>query len=248
MPNVIEIRNLSRVFINGSIEVHALSDINLTIQTGEFVAIMGASGSGKSTLLNILGCLDKPSAGDYFLDGVHVNLLKKNELADVRNQKIGFIFQSYNLLPRTTAIENVELPLIYNRNEKFKDIKTLAKNALDQVGLGNRIHHKQNELSGGQCQRVAIARALVNSPAIILADEATGNLDSKSSIEIAELFVRLNDEGRTIVMITHEPDIALYAKRIIGFKDGKIISDEPVEHRSGIRPTNEHFTTNQSNS
>jgi putative ABC transport system ATP-binding protein len=241
MSNVIEIQKLSRIFVNGSIEVQALSDINLTIKTGEFVAIMGASGSGKSTFLSILGCLDKASSGEYFLDGVHVNQLDKNELAEVRNQKIGFIFQSYNLLPRTSALENVELPLIYNRSGKFKDIKGLAKKALEQVGLGDRINHKQNELSGGQCQRVAIARALVNSPAIILADEATGNLDSKASIEIAELFVRLNNEGRTIVMITHEPDIAQYAKRIIRFKDGKIISDQPVENRSAIRPIEEHI-------
>lgn len=231
-PKVIEIRKLSRVFKNGDIEVHALCDVDLVIERGEFVAIMGASGSGKSTLLNILGCLDKATSGEYVLDGVHVNTLNKNQLADIRNQKIGFIFQSYNLLARTTAVENVELPLIYNRTGRFPDPKEIAKKALQQVGLGDRLEHKPNQMSGGQQQRVAIARALVNDPAIILSDEATGNLDSKSSIEIAELFVRLNDEGKTIVMITHEPDIARYAKRIITFRDGRIMTDKVVTERT----------------
>jgi putative ABC transport system ATP-binding protein len=228
IPNVIEVKNVSRVFKAGEIDVHALSEVNLIVRKSEFVAIMGPSGSGKSTLLNILGCLDKPTDGDYFLDGVHVNALDKNQLADVRNQKIGFIFQSYNLLARTTALENVELPLIYNRTGRFPNSKEIAKRALAQVGLSERAMHKPNEMSGGQQQRVAIARALVNDPSIILADEATGNLDSKTSIEIAELFVRLNNQGKTIVMITHEPDIAQFAKRIVMFKDGKIVSDQPV--------------------
>lgn len=234
---VIEIKKLSRIFKNGEIEVHALVDVDLVIGRGEFVAIMGASGSGKSTLLNILGCLDKASAGEYFLDGVHVNTLNKNQLADIRNQKIGFIFQSYNLLARTTALENVELPLIYNRTGRFPDPKAIAKKALQQVGLGDRLEHRPNQMSGGQQQRVAIARALVNDPAIILSDEATGNLDSKASIEIAELFVRLNDEGKTIVMITHEPDIAQYARRIITFRDGKIMTDKPVTERTPVGQT-----------
>lgn len=235
---VIETKKLSRVFKNGDIEVHALCDVDLVIERGEFVAIMGASGSGKSTLLHILGCLDKPTAGDYFLDGVHVNTLDKNQLADIRNQKIGFIFQSYNLLARTTAVENVELPLIYNRSGRFTNPTEIAKRALQQVGLGDRLEHKPNQMSGGQQQRVAIARALVNDPAILLSDEATGNLDSKASIEIAELFVRLNDEGKTIVMITHEPDIASYAKRIITFLDGKMVTDNAVRERTLVTVKN----------
>lgn len=237
VSKVIEMCNVSRVFKNGEIEVYALNDVSLCIEKGEFVAIMGASGSGKSTMLNILGCLDKPSSGDYFLDGVHVNTLDKNQLADIRNQKIGFIFQSYNLLARTTALENVELPLIYNRTGRFTNIHEIAKKALEQVGLGNRAMHRPNEMSGGQQQRVAIARALVNDPAIILSDEATGNLDSKASIEIAELFVRLNNAGKTIVMITHEMDIAQYAKRIVTFRDGKIIGDRSVTERTELQET-----------
>jgi putative ABC transport system ATP-binding protein len=229
---VIETKKVSRMFKNGEIEVHALTDVDIVIEEGEFVVIMGASGSGKSTLLNILGCLDKPTSGDYYLDGVHVNNLSKNQLADVRNQKIGFIFQSYNLLSRTTALENVELPLVYDRTGRFSNSKELAKKALEQVGLGNRTHHRTNELSGGQQQRVAIARALVNDPALILADEATGNLDSKASFDIADLFVRLNDEGKTIVMITHEPEIAQFAKRKIYLRDGKLLTDEIIKDRS----------------
>ncbi len=229
---VIETKNLSRVFKNGDIEVYALTNVNISINEGEFVAIMGASGSGKSTLLNILGCLDKPTSGDYYLDGIHVNNLNKNELAAVRNQKIGFIFQSYNLLSRTTAIENVELPLVYNRTGKFPNSKQLAEKALEQVGLKNRIYHKTNELSGGEQQRVAIARALVNDPALILSDEATGNLDSKTSIDVADLFVRLNNKGKTILMITHETDIAQFAKRIIYLRDGSVLTDEFIKNRS----------------
>jgi putative ABC transport system ATP-binding protein len=237
VSNVIEVKKVSRIFKNGDFEVIALKDVDLIIGRGEFVAIMGASGSGKSTFLNILGCLDKPTSGDYYLDGVHVNTLDKNQLADIRNQKIGFIFQSYNLLSRTTALENVELPLIYNRTGRFPNVRELAEKALAQVGLADRMLHKPNEMSGGQQQRVAIARALVNDPALILSDEATGNLDSKSSIEIAELFVRLNDEGKTIVMITHEPDIARYAKRIVTFRDGVILTDQPVTQRPALQST-----------
>jgi putative ABC transport system ATP-binding protein len=232
LKKVIETKKVCRVFKNGEIEVKALTDVSLVIEQGEFVAIMGSSGSGKSTYLNILGCLDLPTSGDYYLDGVHVNTLNKNQLADIRNQKIGFIFQSYNLLSRTTALENVELPLVYDRRGRFPNPKELAKKALEQVGLADRIHHKTNQLSGGQQQRVAIARALVNDPALILADEATGNLDSKTSIDIADLFVRLNDEGKTILMITHEPEIAQFAKRIITFRDGWILSDEIIKNRT----------------
>jgi len=234
MPSrkVIETKKLSRVFKNGEIEVHALTDVDMVINEGEFVAIMGASGSGKSTLLHIIGCLDRPTTGEYDLDGVRINELDKNQLADIRNQKIGFIFQSYNLLSRTTALENVELPLIYNRTGQFSNSKELAKKALEQVDLADRIYHKTNELSGGEQQRVAIARALVNNPALILADEPTGNLDSKSSIDIADLFVQLNDKGKTIAMITHEPEIAQFAKRIIYLRDGRIISDKAIKDRS----------------
>ena len=229
---VIETKNLSRIFKNGDIEVQALTEIDLVINEGEFVAIMGSSGSGKSTLLHIIGCLDRPTSGVYDLDGVRVNTLNKNELADIRNQKIGFIFQSYNLLSRTTALENVELPLVYDRTGKFSNYEELAKKALEQVGLADRIYHKTNELSGGQQQRVAIARALVNNPAIILADEPTGNLDSKNSIDIADLFVKLNNEGKTIIIITHEEEIAQFAKRIIYLRDGKILTDEIIKNRS----------------
>lgn len=229
---VIETKKVSRVFKNGDIEVKALTDVDLIVEEGEFVSIMGASGSGKSTYLNIIGCLDLPSSGEYFLDGVHVNSLSKNDLSDIRNQKIGFIFQSYNLLSRTTALDNVALPLVYDRTGRFSDPEKMAKNALIQVGLKDRIYHKTNELSGGQQQRVAIARALVNDPTLILADEPTGNLDSKTSIDIADLFVRLNDEGKTIIMITHEPDIAQFAKRMVTFRDGKILKDEKIENRT----------------
>ena len=230
--SVIETKNLCRVFSSGEIKVYALTTINIVIDKGEFVAIMGASGSGKSTLLNILGCLDKPSSGDYFLDGVHINKLNKNQLADIRNKKIGFIFQSYNLLSRTTALENVGLPLVYDRTGRFSNPTEIAKKALEQVGLGDRIYHKTNQLSGGQQQRVAIARALVNDPALILSDEATVNLDSKSSIDVSDLFVQLNNKGKTIVMITHEPEIAQFAKRMIYLRDGFVLTDEFIKNRS----------------
>lgn len=229
---VIETKKISRIFKTGKIEVRALTDIDLVIEEGEFVSIMGSSGSGKSTLLHIIGCLDRPTSGDYELDGVLVNALNKDQLADIRNQKIGFIFQSYNLLSRTSALENVELPLVYDRTGQFSNSKELAKKALEQVGLADRIYHKTNELSGGQQQRVAIARALVNNPALILADEPTGNLDTKNSIDIADLFVQLNNEGKTIVMITHEEDIAQFAKRMIYLRDGRILTDEIIINRN----------------
>ena len=232
LKKVIETKKISRIFKTGEIEVHALTDIDMVIEEGEFVSIMGSSGSGKSTLLHIIGCLDRSTSGEYELDGVRVNDLDKDQLADIRNQKIGFIFQSYNLLSRTTALENVELPLIYDRTGNFSNSKELAKKALAQVGLEDRIYHKTNELSGGQQQRVAIARALINNPALILADEPTGNLDSKASIGIADLFVKLNDQGKTIIMITHEPDIAQFAKRMIYLRDGRVLTDEIIANRN----------------
>jgi putative ABC transport system ATP-binding protein len=207
----------------------------MEINEGEFVAIMGASGSGKSTMLNILGCLDKPTAGEYMLDGVAMSKMNKNQLALLRNQKLGFIFQSYNLLPRTTALENVELPLYYNSKIKSRERREKAIHALDLVGLADRMHHMPNQLSGGQQQRVAIARSLVNDPVVILADEATGNLDTRTSYEIMELFQKLNDQGKTIVFVTHEPDIARFMKRNIVFRDGRIQKESMV--------TNRHFAS-----
>ena len=221
---VIQATNLTKVYNKGGgSEVHAVHDVTLEIARGEYVAIMGASGSGKSTLMNILGCLDKPSSGSLRLDGVEVSTLTDEELATVRNRKIGFVFQSFNLLARTNALENVELPLIYSDRT---DITRLAREALVSVGLADRLHHNPGELSGGQQQRVAIARALVTDPEIIFADEPTGNLDSKSSLEIMALFQQLNEKGRTIVLVTHEADIAEYSHRIIKIADGKIISDK----------------------
>ena len=231
MGTIIQTKNLIKDYVTGDITVRALKGVNLEIHKSEFVAIMGASGSGKSTLMNILGCLDVPSEGDYFLDGVHVNKLSKKELADIRNQKIGFVFQGFNLLSRTSALENVEMPLLYNRSIHYPDPSKLAKEALDKVGLGDRMHHHPNQLSGGQQQRVAIARSLINNPAVILADEPTGNLDSKTSIEVLSIFQELNENGITILLITHEHDIAYYAKRIIEVKDGMILKDYPVEKR-----------------
>ncbi len=222
---LIEIQDLSKIYIMGSNELHALKKINLTIEHGEFVAIMGTSGSGKSTLMNILGCLDRPTLGKYYLEGVDVNDKSEDELSDIRNRKIGFVFQSFNLIPRTSALKNVELPMIYAKIAPEKR-EERAKMLLERVGLGERLGHVPNELSGGQRQRVAIARALANEPPIILADEPTGNLDTKSSIEIMEMFTALHNEGKTVIIVTHEREIAEYTKRIVTFRDGNIISDE----------------------
>ena len=230
MP-VIRTEALTKTYVSGTNEVHALRGIDLTIERGELVAIMGTSGSGKSTLMNLLGCLDSPTSGSYELDGVRVDGLGRNELAAIRNQKLGFVFQGFNLLPRTTAVENVELPLLYDRSGKKRDTKALAIAALERVGLGERLDHQPSELSGGQQQRVAIARALVTSPALVLADEPTGNLDTRTTIEVMALFQELNAEGTTIVIVTHEPEVAVYAKRIVEVRDGRSVRDEPVKNR-----------------
>lgn len=241
-PNsIIELMSLSKNYSVGSETVKALRDVNLTIESGEFVAIMGASGSGKSTLLNILGCLDKPTRGDYWLDGKNVYSMKRNQLANIRNTKIGFVFQSYNLLPRTTALENVELPLLYNSSISNKLRREKAENALESVGLADRMKHLSNQMSGGQQQRVAIARSLVNDPVIILADEATGNLDTKISFEIMMLFQELNTNGITIGFVTHEPDIAAFTKRNVVFRDGRIIKDITVKNNSSAQSALEHL-------
>ncbi len=224
---IIKIENLCKVYQNGSIKVEALKKINFSVEKGEFVSIMGPSGSGKSTLMNIIGCLDRSSSGCYELDGVDISSLDDVKLAKIRNLKIGFVFQSFNLLSRVTALQNVELPMIY-AGIRAKERRTKAKEALERVGLAQRMHHKPNELSGGQKQRVAIARSLVNSPAIILADEPTGNLDSESGEEIMAIFQELNREGVTVVLVTHEPDIAEHTKRIISFKDGFLVKDIQV--------------------
>ena len=220
---VIELDNVKRNFLVGDEVVHALKGVSFKIYEGEFVTIMGKSGSGKSTLLNQLGCLDTPSSGEYYLDGVSVRTMSRNDRAILRNRKIGFIFQNYNLLPKTTSVENVELPLMYNSSVGPEERKRRAIEALKAVGLGERLYHKSNQMSGGQMQRVAIARALVNDPAVILADEATGNLDTRTSFEILVLFQKLHAEGRTIIFVTHNPDIAKYSSRNIELRDGHII-------------------------
>ncbi len=227
---VIELDNVKRNFLVGDEVVHALKGVSFKIYEGEFVTIMGKSGSGKSTLLNQLGCLDTPSSGEYYLDGVSVRKMSRNDRAILRNRKIGFIFQNYNLLPKTTSVENVELPLMYNPEVGPEERKRRAIEALKAVGLGERLYHKSNQMSGGQMQRVAIARALVNDPAVILADEATGNLDTRTSFEILVLFQKLHAEGRTIIFVTHNPDIANYSSRNIELRDGHIISDEYNHH------------------
>jgi putative ABC transport system ATP-binding protein len=230
---MIKIDNLTKVYDTGSIQVEALKKINLEIGKGEFIAIMGPSGSGKSTLMNILGCLDRPSGGKYRLDGEKIEELNDVQLAAIRNKKIGFVFQSFNLLPRMSALKNVELPMMYaGIAPKARGERAMA--ALERVGLGDRMHHKSNELSGGQRQRVAIARSLVNDPAIILADEPTGNLDTKSGNEIMGIFQELNEEGSTVILVTHEAEIAAYAKRIVAFRDGEIVEDRLVERRTVI--------------
>ena len=228
---VIQTDKITKTYVSGTNEVHALSNVDLTVTRGEFVAIMGTSGSGKSTLMNLLGCLDTPTSGSYTLDGVRVDGLGKNELAAIRNQKLGFVFQGFNLLARTSAVENVELPMLYDRSGRKRDTRALAVAALERVGLGSRLDHQPNELSGGQQQRVAIARALVTEPALVLADEPTGNLDTHTTIEVMALFQQLNEQGITIVVVTHEPDVAVYATRIVQLRDGQICRDAPVTNR-----------------
>ncbi|MGA1977352.1 MAG: ABC transporter ATP-binding protein [Bacteroidales bacterium] len=232
---IIEIKSLKKDYYIGEITVHALRGVDMNITEGEFVAIMGMSGSGKSTMLNILGCLDKPTSGQYLLDNVDISTLNKDSLAKLRNKKLGFVFQSYNLLPRTTALENVELPLFYDSKVRAKERKERAIKALEAVNLADRMHHMPNQLSGGQQQRVAIARSLVNDPILILADEPTGNLDTRTSFEIMDLFQDLNAKGRTIVYVTHEPDIAKFATRNVIFRDGKILKENIVSDRSSAK-------------
>ncbi len=230
-PPVIQVRDVHKTYQLGETQVHALRGVSLEIRRGEFVAIMGASGSGKSTFMNILGCLDKPTSGQYLLEGTDVSVLGKKQLAAIRNRKIGFVFQGFNLLARTTALENTELPTLYARVPR-EERHRRAIEALKMVGLGDRIDHFPSQLSGGQQQRVAIARALVNQPAILLADEPTGNLDSRTSVEVMEIFQSLNDRGLTVVLVTHEHDIAQFTRRSIIFRDGKIRRDEPVANRA----------------
>jgi putative ABC transport system ATP-binding protein len=231
IPLVIETDKLAKTYVTGTTEVQALKGVDLCVTRGELVAIMGASGSGKSTLMNMLGCLDTPTSGSYTLDGVRVDGLGANELAALRNQKIGFVFQGFNLLARTSAVENVELPMLYDRRGRKRDTRALALAALERVGLGGRVDHQPSELSGGQQQRVAIARALVTEPALVLADEPTGNLDTRTSIEVMQVFQQLNAQGTTIVVVTHEADVAVYATRIVQMRDGLICRDEPVADR-----------------
>jgi len=229
MNKALETRNLKKIYQMDYIVVNALNDVSLTVEKGEFIAIMGASGSGKSTLMNILGCLDKPTEGKYFLDGIDVSDLSRDTYASIRNKKLGFVFQGFNLLSRTTALDNVEVPLFYGDKKISKnEARQRSLEALKMVGLENRINHVPNKLSGGQQQRVAIARALINNPEIILADEPTGNLDTQTSVDIMKLFGALNDKGITIILVTHEPDIAAFAKRKIVMKDGRIIEDTEI--------------------
>jgi putative ABC transport system ATP-binding protein len=234
---VIRLRDLTRVYQMGDTEVRALDGVTLDVAPGEFLAVMGPSGSGKSTFMNIVGCLDRPTSGTYVLEGVDVSTLDRNKRAGIRNDKIGFVFQSFNLLARTSALENVELPLLYSRKHRLSDAEQLvkARGCLGRVGLAERWDHTPAQLSGGQQQRVAVARALVNDPAIMLADEPTGNLDSKTSDEIMGIFQSLNEEGKTVVLITHEHDIAEYARRVVAFRDGRIVADEVVTNRRSAK-------------
>ncbi|HJV44336.1 MAG TPA: ABC transporter ATP-binding protein [Bacillota bacterium] len=234
MRSVIAIDNIKKIYKIGDQEIQALRGVSLTIETGDFVAIMGPSGSGKSTMMNVIGCLDQPSSGEFYLDGFPISNASDDELALIRNRKIGFVFQNFHLLSRTTAVENVELPLLY-AGVSAKERRRRAITALESVGLGTRLFNKPNELSGGQQQRVSIARALVNHPVILMADEPTGALDTKTSIEIMGIFQRLNDEGKTVILVTHEPDIADYAKRIIRFRDGEVIANDLVANRTIVK-------------
>jgi len=227
---IISTRHLVKIYKMGDLEVHALRGIDMEIRKSDFVAIMGKSGSGKSTFMNIVGCLDVPTRGEYFLDGVDVGKMNKDQLAQLRNNKIGFVFQSFNLLSRTSALENVELPLMYNSKVSSHALREKAMNALESVGLSDRSHHLPSQLSGGEQQRVAIARALVNDPVVILADEPTGNLDTRTSVEVMDIFQQLNKKGITVVIVTHEPDIAAYTNRNVSFRDGRILKDLQVEH------------------
>ena len=229
--SVIQITGVKKIYTMGTNKVFALRGVDLTVEPGEMIAVMGSSGSGKSTLMNILGCLDVPTEGSYTLDGTKVDGLSKNALADLRNQKLGFVFQGFNLLARTSAIDNVELPLLYDRTGRKLDTRAMAAESLQHVGLGDRMDHMPSELSGGQQQRVAIARALVTKPKLLLADEPTGNLDSRMTVEVMALFQELNEQGITIVLVTHEPDVAQYAKRTVVVKDGHIVRDTPVVNR-----------------
>ena len=228
---VIRLEGITRTYVTGHTRVHALRGIDLTVEPGEMVAIMGASGSGKSTLMNLLGCLDTPTSGTYALDGVRVDSLSRDALADLRNQKVGFVFQGFNLLPRTSALENVEIPLLYDRTGRWRATRAMATEALARVGLSDRLAHPPSELSGGQQQRVAIARALVTRPTLVLADEPTGNLDTRTSVEVMALFQALNDEGNTLLLVTHEADLAFYARRIVEVRDGRILRDVAVAER-----------------
>jgi putative ABC transport system ATP-binding protein len=232
MKPIIKLEDIHKTYQTGEVEVRAVRGMSLEIHQGEFVALMGASGSGKSTMMNIIGCLDRPTQGKYFLDEINVSQLNRDELADIRNQKIGFVFQGFNLLSRTSALENVELPMLYMRQRlNGESLRERAMQALETVGLGDRADHSPNQLSGGQQQRVAIARALANRPALLLADEPTGNLDTRTSVEIMGVFQKLNEQGITIVMVTHELDVAKYTKRMIVMRDGRVVSDTPVVTR-----------------
>jgi putative ABC transport system ATP-binding protein len=232
MSTVIQLQDIHKTYHTGEVDVYAVRGVTLEISKGEFVALMGASGSGKSTMMNIIGCLDRPTRGKYLLDGVDVSELSRDELADIRNQKIGFVFQGFNLLARTSALENVELPMLYTRKRlRGHQQREQAVKALETVGLADRADHKPNQLSGGQQQRVAIARALANQPSLLLADEPTGNLDTRTSVDVMGVFQKLNDQGMTIVMVTHELDIARYTRRMVVMRDGKVVSDTPVAGR-----------------
>ena len=231
--SIINVKELSKIYKTGDVELHALNSVSFSVERGEFVCVMGASGSGKSTMMNILGCLDVPTSGDYELDGVNVKKLNKAELADIRNQKLGFVFQGFNLLPKIDAVENVELPLIY-RGVNSSERRKAAINALEKVGLGERLHHKPSQMSGGQQQRVAIARAIVGNAPIILADEPTGNLDTKTTVEIMNIFSGLHDQGITVILVTHEPEIATWSQRVLRFRDGQIIADEAAPKKENL--------------